>query len=297
MRHGNNEISKHKYKANLLLSALFASKKAGDKILEVYKSDFGVEHKNDKSPLTIADKQSHQIILDQLLTFSPVNFPVLSEEGKDISFEERRRWDYFWLIDPLDGTKEFINRNGEFTVNIAMIQKKRPILGVIHVPAMDTFYYGAEGIGAYRLDSGVELSDIPDDGGYTKEDLFNEIIGKSKRLPIVLNKTAAEFTIIGSRSHMSKETAEYINRLKQEHGEANFISAGSSLKFCLLAEGKADVYPRFGPTIEWDTAAGHAIVEQAGGKVVDIETDKPLEYNKRNLLNPYFVGLRKGMDL
>lgn len=273
-----------------ILYLLLAAKRAGESIIEVYTTNFDIQYKRDNSPLTIADKRSHQIIAD-LLSTSPLNhFPVLSEEGRDIPYEERKYWEYFWLVDPLDGTKEFINRNGEFTVNIALIHKDRPVLGIIYVPVKDTFYFGAEGIGAYKLERGNILISAGVDGKDLDQDLFNEVINKSQNLSTPFNHKAIKFTVIGSRSHMSKETEDYIDKLREKHGEVDFISAGSSLKFCLIAEGRADLYPRFGPTMEWDTAAGQVIVEQAGGKVLNIENNEPLKYNKENLLNPYFVA-------
>jgi 3'(2'), 5'-bisphosphate nucleotidase len=219
--------------------------------------------------------------------------PILSEEGKDIPYDERKRWDYFWLVDPLDGTKEFIKRNGEFTVNIALIQKDRPVLGCIYIPVQDTFYFAAVNLGAYMLVN----SELVTDGLSMKE-----LLVKSQRLPLRANtkKSASHtnqyttkknepLTIVGSRSHATKEFSVFADKIKEKYGEVEFISAGSSLKFCLVAEGRADLYPRFGPTMEWDTAAGQAIVERAEGMVMDIQTKEPLRYNKNNLLNPFFI--------
>jgi 3'(2'), 5'-bisphosphate nucleotidase len=274
----------------LLLTALFAARRAGEAILEVYNSDFAVERKDDNSPLTLADKRSHEIIMNDLRktvaiknskhTHNNLTLPILSEEGRDIPFDERKGWEYFWLVDPLDGTKEFIKRNGEFTVNIALIHKNNPVLGVIYVPVKDTFYFAAIDIGAYKLTNSKIV---------TGKLSMKELLDKSQRLPISTNDKKASLTIIGSRSHATKEFSEFIEHIKEKHGEVKLISAGSSLKFCLVAEGIADVYPRFGPTMEWDTAAGQAIVEQVEGRVVDIQTKEPLRYNKRNLLNPFFI--------
>jgi 3'(2'), 5'-bisphosphate nucleotidase len=213
-------------------------------------------------------------------THNNLTLPILSEEGRDIPFDERKGWEYFWLVDPLDGTKEFIKRNGEFTVNIALIHKNNPVLGVIYVPVKDTFYFAAIDIGAYKLTNSKIV---------TGKLSMKELLDKSQRLPISTNDKKASLTIIGSRSHATKEFSEFIEHIKEKHGEVKLISAGSSLKFCLVAEGIADVYPRFGPTMEWDTAAGQAIVEQVEGRVVDIQTKEPLRYNKRNLLNPFFI--------
>jgi 3'(2'), 5'-bisphosphate nucleotidase len=262
--------------AGLLLAAVGAAKKAGDAILEVYNSDFAVELKDDKSPLTLADKRAHEIISREL---SRLAYPILSEEGKNIPYEERKDWEYFWLVDPLDGTKEFVKRNGEFTVNIALIHNTRPVLGVVYVPVKAVLYYAAEGIGAYKLEGG----DGPDSAAS-----LDALVAKSRKLPIA-DGPKRRFTVVASRSHMSRETEDHLNELKKEHGEVDVISAGSSLKFCLVAEGLADEYPRFGPTMEWDTAAGHALVEQANGVILEINTTNPLRYNKESLLNPWFT--------
>lgn len=268
--------------AQLLLTALIAARRAGEATLEVYNSDFAVEHKDDKSPLTLADKRSHEIIMDDLRksTHNNPTLPILSEEGRDIPYDERKGWESFWLVDPLDGTKEFIKRNGEFTVNIALMHANKPILGVIYVPVTDTFYFAAVSIGAYKLTNTEIVTDNMS---------VDELLNKSQKLPISANNKKAHLTIIGSRSHGTKEFSEFVEHEKEKHGEVEIISAGSSLKFCLVAEGIADVYPRLGPTMEWDTAAGQAIVEQAGGSVIDIQTKEPLRYNKPNLLNPFFI--------
>lgn len=282
---------------SLLGRALVAAKRAGEAILEVYNSDFAVEHKEDKSPLTEADKRAHQIILRHLLdpVSSPAQaIPILSEEGKSIPYSERKTWETFWLVDPLDGTKEFVKRNGEFTVNIALIEKCRPILGVIYVPVKDFFYYGVEGLGAYKL-FGAEKVGLSGEqeakalDGAIFSGLVDDLILESNPLPLN-GLLPRPFTVVSSRSHMSKETEEYITELRERHGEIEMISAGSSLKLCLVAEGRADVYPRFAPTMEWDTGAGQAIVEQSGGKVLDANTHNPLRYNKENLLNPWFIA-------
>ncbi|MCP4255461.1 MAG: 3'(2'),5'-bisphosphate nucleotidase CysQ, partial [Candidatus Scalindua sp.] len=253
-------------------------------------SDFAVEQKDDKSPLTLADKKSNEIIekvLEQTVTVNNSTVPILSEEGKEISYEERRKWEYFWLVDPLDGTKEFIKRNGEFTVNIALIHKHKPVLGIIYIPVKNIFYFAAINIGTYKLDNSEIVTD----------DLsIEELIDKSQKLPLDSNDKSS-LTVIGSRSHTSEEFSEFVKRLNEKHGNVEFISSGSSLKLCLVAEGIADVYPRFGPTMEWDTAAGQAIVEQANGTVMDTKTNEPLEYNKSNLLNPYFIVSRQDLNL
>ncbi|UOQ87004.1 3'(2'),5'-bisphosphate nucleotidase CysQ [Gracilibacillus salinarum] len=246
---------------------------AGKEIMDVYQQDFEVEHKDDDSPLTIADKRAHQVIAEGLMKID-ASIPVLSEEGREIAFEERKDWKEFWLVDPLDGTKEFIKKNDEFTVNIALIDGKYPALGVIYAPALDTFYFGVKGDGAYKLNkaSQATISNV--------EDLKNLSI----RLPEV--KESKVTNVVASRSHMSKETEEFINTL---NGEVNVVSSGSSLKFCLVAEGKADFYPRYAPTMEWDTGAGQAIVEAAGGKVTRYEDEARFYYNRKELLNGWFL--------
>jgi len=271
---------------SLLIEAVTAAKKAGDAILEVYGSGFSVEQKEDKSPLTLADRRSHEVISHHLRTAEIISLPVLSEEGRNIPYEERKAWEYYWLVDPLDGTKEFIKRNGEFTVNIALMHKNRPVMGVVLLPVKDTLYFAAEGTGAFKLSGSSEIKK-----GIRLEEIIREAISLTVR-----TKTAKRLcTVIASRSHMSDETSSFIEATRKEYGEIEIISAGSSLKFCLVAEGTADLYPRFGPTMEWDTAAGQAIVEQAGGTVLTHETEQPLRYNKENLLNPWFIV--RGPDL
>ncbi len=274
----------------LILTTILAAKRAGEAILDVYDSDFEVEQKDDKSPLTLADKRSHEIIenvLEQTVTVNNSTVPILSEEGKETPYNERIKWEYFWLVDPLDGTKEFVKRNGEFTVNIALIHKHKPVLGIIYIPVKDVFYFAAINLGTYKLENSRILTD----------DLsIEELIDKSQRLPLNSNSKTT-LTVIGSRSHTSEEFSEFVRRLNEKYGNVEFISSGSSLKLCLVAEGKADVYPRFGPTMEWDTAAGQAIVEQAKGTVMDTQTNEPLNYNKSNLLNPFFIASGQGFSL
>jgi len=276
-----------------LLTALLASKEAGLAILDVYKQDFDVSYKEDQSPLTLADQRSHDIIVGHLTDPSGKSFPILSEEGKDIPFEQRRSWEYFWLIDPLDGTKEFIKRNGEFTVNIALIFQHRPVLGVIFVPVNNVFYFASEGFGAYRLKNGNAFELLKGKASeINKESVLNEIIKHSDKLPYhdtPLDAHDSPFIIVGSRSHPSKEFEGFVKTMRKQHPKIEVIPSGSSLKLCLVAEGRADIYPRLGPTMEWDTAAGQAIVEQANGSVLNYETGEPLQYNKKNLLNSWFI--------
>ena len=276
-----------------LLTALAAAIDAGHAILDVYRSsDFKVEEKADKSPLTLADRRSHEIIVKRL---GQLDIPILSEEGKDIPYKQRKSWETYWLIDPLDGTKEFIKKNGEFTVNIAIIRNRKPAAGVIYVPDKNVLYYAFNNLGSFKADSIDGIKSIFSKSTRPTTEIAAEvmenIIDASTTLP--LNDLANRpFSVIGSRSHASPELEAFVEEKRQEHGDVEFISAGSSLKLCLVAEGKADIYPRTGPTMEWDTAAGHAIAENAGCKVLQYDTTDPLIYNKENLLNPWFVVLR-----
>jgi len=262
---------------NLIQTAIQASIDAGKAILEVYNSgNFEVELKSDNSPLTLADRKAHNVIVSYL---NKTGIQILSEEGRGIPYEERKNWNRFWLVDPLDGTKEFVKRNGEFTVNIALIENGKPIMGVIYVPVTDVLYVGSSAGGAYRVE---KVSNF---------DAKVEILQAAQKLPI--DRKDKSYKVVASRSHMSKETEEYVEKLRQEYENVEIVSKGSSLKLCLVAEGNADIYPRFGPTSEWDTAAGHAVVLASGGKVVLAENEtKELIYNKENILNPYFIAKR-----
>lgn len=257
----------------LLKLIVKASKTAGEEILTVYDSEFAVEHKEDKSPLTEADKKSHEVI-DAVLKNTA--YPVLSEEGRGIEYAERKEWEYLWIVDPLDGTKEFVKRNGEFTVNIALVKNGKAILGVIYVPVKDEMYFGAEGVGSFKV-SNYSMH---------QDEEIESLMSLENKLPFNLDR---KYTIVGSRSHMSIETETYIEEKRKEQGEIEMISVGSSLKLCMVAEGKADDYPRFAPTMEWDTAAGQAIVESMGGSVINWKTKKPMQYNRENLLNDWFL--------
>lgn len=258
----------------LLEQVIQAALSAGKEIMLIYNTDFEVTLKGDQSPLTLADQKAHQVICKNL---ELTNYPILSEEGKSIPYEERVNWDYFWMVDPLDGTKEFVKKNGEFTVNIALIHKQKAVLGVIYVPVKDEMYFGAKEIGAYKVE---RFSKIHSTSG------INECLKAENRLPKSTNR---KFTIVGSRSHMSPETEEFIEEKRREFGEVEMLSVGSSLKLCMVAEGKADYYPRFAPTMEWDTAAGQAIVEAMGGKVIDWDSKEAMKYNRENLLNNWFL--------
>ena len=256
---------------NWLIQIINAALKGGEEILEVYNSDFAVEHKDDKSPLTEADKRAHLAIVAVL---EITGIPILSEEGKHMDFSERKNWKQFWMVDPLDGTKEFVKRNGEFTVNIALIENGKATMGVIYVPVTKELYF-ADKL-AYKK------------GGFTKPiTSIRELLGNANQLP--LTQTRKNYVVVGSRSHMSEETEDFINEQKAKHNEVDILSKGSSLKLCMVAEGAADAYPRFAPTMEWDTAAGQAIVVASGAKVINWETKKLMEYNKENLLNSSFL--------
>jgi 3'(2'), 5'-bisphosphate nucleotidase len=260
----------------LLKTAITAAIAASKQILDIYSQDFDVEFKEDKSPLTLADRSAHDAICQGLLS---TGLPVLSEEGKKIPYEIRRQWDKFWLVDPLDGTKEFVKRNGEFTVNIALISSHKAIMGVILVPVSNVLYFASRPSGAFKISlNGTDGSDI------------EKILQNAESLPIP--GTPVKVTVVGSRSHSSPETVNFIRNLQITEPELDFVSVGSSLKMCLVAEGKAHIYPRFGPTMEWDTAAGQALVEIAGGKVLQADTGETVIYNKPGLLNPWFVASR-----
>ena len=259
---------------------ILVAAEAGTAISEVYHTKFDVSYKEDRSPLTLADQRSHAIILGRLSDLFP-SHPVLSEEGKDITYEERKAWEFFWLVDPLDGTKEFVKRNGEFTVNIALIHGNKPVVGMVYLPEKKTYYFAAESCGAFKLVS----NDIP-----LPVLSYDNLIKKAQKLSSC-HRTAGNgmpVTIIGSRSHTSKEFEEFTKTMKQKYPDVTILSAGSSLKFCLVAEGAAHIYPRFGPTMEWDTAAGQCIVEESGGVVLDMAR-KRLTYNKKSLLNSDFI--------
>jgi 3'(2'), 5'-bisphosphate nucleotidase len=239
------------------------ARRAGAAVLEVYAGSFAVEHKADNSPLTAADMAAHRIIVAGLAELTP-DIPVLSEESKHIDWATRRAWDRYWLVDPLDGTREFVKRNGEFTVNIALIENHVPVLGVVLVPVTDTLYCGIAGAGAF-------LEAVP--GGLPQ--------------PVATRAAAAAPVVAGSRSHGNERQAELLARL----GEHTLLPVGSSIKFCMVARGAADLYLRLGPTSEWDTAAAQCVLEQAGGAVLDLQ-GHALRYNtKESLLNPEFLAL------
>lgn len=262
-----------------LFSAIKAALKAGLHILEIYNdplSDFGIERKADNSPLTLADKKAHETIVSFL---EDTPYPILSEEGKKMDFSDRKEWDILWVVDPLDGTKEFIKKNGEFTVNIALVKNGVPVMGVVYVPVKRELYFASDELGAYKL---------PNISVLQPGDSLDTLMIRAARLPLE-RADKNTFIIVASRSHLTPETEQYIAEMKQKYASVETISSGSSIKICLVAENTADVYPRFAPTMEWDTAAGHAIVRAAGKEIYRAGTDEPLTYNKEDLLNPWFI--------
>jgi len=233
---------------------------AGNTIMAIYNRDFSIEYKDDKSPLTEADLASNDIIVNALKKY---NLPIMSEEGKEITYDERKNWEYYWCIDPIDGTKEFIKKNGEFTVNIALVHQSIPVLGVVYAPALGDMYTAKKGAGAYK---------------------------NNNQLPLEINKFPEKaLKVVASKSHLSEETQAFIDDVAKSTEKIEQVSKGSSLKLVMVAEGSADIYPRLAPTMEWDTAAAHAIVLESGKKVMQYDTKKPVVYNKENLLNPWFI--------
>jgi 3'(2'), 5'-bisphosphate nucleotidase len=266
-------VKKEKLNDNLRI-AIKASLEAGKVIMQVYDTNFDVEFKNDKSPLTEADEKANSIINSYLIE---TEFPIISEENKQTDYKTRKSWNTCWIVDPVDGTKEFIKRNGEFTVNIALVTNGKPELGVIYVPVTKTIY----------------VANVKENSAFktqldSHESSLEMIIENAIALrPKPLNSNPVQ--VVGSRSHMSQETLDFIENIEQKGKEVEVISKGSSLKFCLVAEGNADFYPRFAPTMEWDTAAGQAICNAVGIDVISQETKESLLYNKENLLNPWFL--------
>ncbi|RZD17750.1 MAG: 3'(2'),5'-bisphosphate nucleotidase [Candidatus Acididesulfobacter diazotrophicus] len=251
--------------------------KAGDAIMEIYKKDFSVVYKNDNSPLTEADKKSNDIICSRLKETYP-EIPIISEENKEVPYDTRKSWEYYWLIDPLDGTKEFIKKNGEFSVNIALIKKNRPIISVIYAPALNLLYYAEEGNGAFKIDDK----------------------GQKYKLPLYDNKSENLIKVVSSKSHSNVETERFIDNLRNHYKNVELLSKGSSLKICLVAEGIADIYPRLGQTMEWDIAAGDIIASEAGKKLYKYEDGKiedRFTYNKENLVNSWFVVKDKDLTI
>ena len=261
----------------LLSKAITAALKAGHEIVNVYQSeDFEIQLKSDESPLTKADRKAHEAIST---TMDELGIPMVSEEGRHVGYEQRKHWKYCWIVDPLDGTKEFIKRNNEFTVNIALVENGKPIAGVIYAPVYQQLYFSDKDLGAFRADNIVNWN----------EDL-ETLVTNSNQLPLAGDRNA--MVVVASRSHMNKKTRQFIRNIPGDEGTVQLISKGSSLKLCMVAENKADIYPRFAPTMEWDTAAGHAILAASGARLVHVDSDEELTYNKENLFNPWFICKR-----
>lgn len=267
----------------LLHQSIIAAVLAGKEILEVYDTKFNVEYKDDKSPLTLADKKASEKIIEELERFK---IPVLSEEGFHDNFETRKTWDKLWIVDPLDGTKEFVKRNGEFTVNIALVEANVPSIGVIYSPVFKELYFAAKGMGAFKIykDDFAHLIDN------IQTSTLENLLEVAKKLPVDTNRK--NYVVVASRSHMSTETHAHIENLKLKHKEVDIVTTGSSIKMCWVAEGVADEYPRFGPTMEWDTAAGQAILQEAGASLIDFISRQSMTYNRENLLNNWFIAKR-----
>jgi len=256
-------VGEHSIEVEALIAA---ARRAGEAILEVYSQDFCVQFKADDSPLTLADQRSHEIIAEELERLGPA-IPIVSEEAPLAPFQVRQSWPYFWLVDPLDGTKEFVARTGEFTVNLALVHRNEPVFGLVYAPALNCLYYAAKNQGSFRIDlTGTTRID--------KDELKEEI---------------DELIIISSRSHPSPSLSEFIERQRHRHNRVRIVSAGSALKFCLVAEGRAHVYPRLGPTREWDTAAAQVVATEAGKQVLEYESGQALSYNKPDLINPWLI--------
>jgi 3'(2'), 5'-bisphosphate nucleotidase len=269
----------------LLALALRAAGRAGREILAVYAGEFGVDSKQDRTPITEADRRAHRAIAEELAAGSP--YPLVSEEGTQPPYAERRRWRRYWLVDPLDGTKEFVKRNGEFTVNVALIRRRRPVLGVVYAPASGLLYFAARGAGARKAEG---LAPGPE---------LEQALGSARALPrrpstfsgrIPSRPRATRLTIMASRSHTSERWLRYVEELKKAYAEVEVLTLGSALKSCLVAEGRADMYLRFGTTMEWDTAAAQAVLEAVGRRLRAFPARRAMRYNKRNPENPAFLA-------
>lgn len=273
-----------------LSAAVAAAAEAGQAILRLYGGEVAVEYKADQSPLTAADRASHDCLVARLGAGASA-LPVLSEESQARPYDERRAWERYWLIDPLDGTKEFIKRNGEFTVNIALVESGQPVLGVVLAPVTGVFYVGARGLGAYKAEPGRHYRDAAE----LVSGAADPAAAGWVRLPSMAAAPGC-LRVVASRSHENDATRAFLAALEASAGRVERLAIGSSLKLCLVAEGAADVYPRLGPTMEWDTAAAQAVVEAAGGTVLEHPGGQPLRCNKADLHNPFFVACRAGLS-
>jgi 3'(2'), 5'-bisphosphate nucleotidase len=264
--------------------AIEAAINAGKEILKIYETDFFVETKSDNTPVTLADKAASDSII---LALTPTNIPIISEEEAILDYEIRKNWPRVWLVDPLDGTKEFVKRNGEFTVNIALIENKQPVIGVIYSPVSKDLYFAALNYGSFKVDGPSVLVE--------KSKGDSDLVENLKKLGVKLpnQKLPKTYTVVASRSHLSKDINQHIDKLKNLYGAVDVINVGSSIKQCWVAEGKAHEYMRLGTTMEWDTAAGQCILEQSGSQLLDLETSLPMRYNKENMKNSFFIAKNK----
>ena len=270
----------------LLNLAINASIIAGNEILKIYDTNFLVETKVDDTPVTAADKIASDSIIKNLAS---TNIPVLSEEGELFDYSIRKNWKHIWIVDPLDGTKEFVKRNGEFTVNIALVENQQPVIGIIYCPVFKDLYFACKGLGSFKVDKHDVLAIL--NSGIN---IVDGLISKAKTLP--LKSLPLNYTVVASRSHLSKEIYAHIEKLKLQYPIIETINVGSSIKMCWVAEGKANEYPRYGTTMEWDTAAGQCIVEQAGGQLIDLQTNLPMLYNREHLKNQNFIAVASPMS-
>ena len=266
----------------LLKLAVNAAIIAGEEILEIYNTDFAVETKSDDTPVTIADKASG-LCISKILEQTQI--PIISEEEDICDFSIRKNWNQVWIIDPLDGTKEYIKRNGEFAINIALVEDGKPVIGIIYAPVAHDIYFASNQLGSYKITQHDLIFEL------TKKNIADNLLEFGKKLPIL--KVPKTYTVVASRSHLSKDVNQRIAQLKKIYGEVDIISVGSSIKQCWVAEGKAHEYPRYGTTMEWDTAAGQCILEMAGCELLDLETNLPMVYNKMNMKNNFFVAKQK----
>jgi 3'(2'), 5'-bisphosphate nucleotidase len=263
----------------LLKLAITAAFKGGEEILKIYTTDFYVETKSDNTPVTLADKNSGKCI-SKILAAS--NIPIISEEEEICDYSIRKNWDRVWIVDPLDGTKEYVKRNGEFAVNIALVEKGKPVIGIIYSPVLKDIYFAAANMGSYKITQNDNILEL------TKSSLPENLLEFARKLP--LQKLPKNYTIVASRSHLSREVNERVDELKKIYGVVDIINVGSSIKQCWVAEGKAHEYPRYGTTMEWDTAAGQCILEESGGQLLDMGTGLPMKYNRENMKNNFFVA-------
>jgi 3'(2'), 5'-bisphosphate nucleotidase len=263
----------------LLDASIAAAIKAGDRTLDYYMKSIDIVTKDDNSPVTLADLESNKIINECL---KPTGIPILSEENNNIPFDHRKNWKSFWLVDPLDGTREFINKSSEYSINIALIEGDSPEMGVVYIPAKGIIYYGLKELGSFKAI-------------YTSKKTIIALRNESIRLPAE-NQNNEKLVVVVSKSHLSEETKIFIEKMRNVMGDFELQFLGSSLKLCMVAEGCADIYPRLGQTMEWDTAASHAIARFAGCKIINLTNSLPLVYNKENLMNPSFMVYRRKFD-